>query len=315
MVFGCSAGVRCFYPLSAWQLGDGKIVFVERGDIRRSLQLPCGQCIGCRLARSCEWAIRCVNEAQLYDLDNSFVTLTFDDSKLFRMSLVYRDFQLFMKRLRKRRRAVWNSPRFFACGEYGEEHGRPHFHAILFGCAFPDRVYHKQLPSGSVIYTSAELSSLWPHGFSSIGEVTFDSAAYVARYATKSLLSGHDGKRRDVTQGFVDAETGEFEPMVPEFVRMSLKPGIGAKWFQKYRSDVFGKHGDLDRVVVGGQEMRPPKFYDRMLMRVDGFAAEYVKFLREKEAVGSGDDCTPARLLTREAVTKARLSLKKRGFI
>lgn len=299
--------MSCFYPLSAWQLGDGNVVFVEQGDVRRALQLPCGQCIGCRIDRSRQWAVRCVHESSLFE-HSCFVTLTYDDDHLERMSLHYRDFQLFMKRMK--RKDSFARVRFFMCGEYGEENFRPHFHAMLFGAFFSDREYFRSLPSGSRIYTSKELAGLWPHGFSSIGDVTLESAAYVARYAAKSALSGHDGKRRDVTQGFVDAETGEYMPFVPEFCRMSLKPGIGAMWYETYGKEVFPR----DAVRVNGAEMKVPKYYDRLQERADAFAREYTVFLRGQRAAAASGDNTRERLNVREAVMKARLSFKKRGL-
>lgn len=300
--------MACFHPVKAVQLEDGSVKFsgVMRG---RQLILPCGQCIGCRMERSRQWAVRCLHESQMHD-ESCFITLTYSEDKLESPVLDYTHFQLFMKRLRKRCGAV----RFYMCGEYGGEGGRPHFHALLFGYGFPDRQYFGKLPSGSLMFRSAELEALWPYGYSSIGAITFDSAAYVARYACKSALEGHDGKRRSVKLGFVDANTGEFTPFVPEFTRMSLKPGIGATWFEKYKADVFGRDGGKDHVVVRGSEALPPRYYDKLLERVDGFSREYVAFMRMQRGEARMEDNTPARLAVREAVSKARLSLKNRGL-
>lgn len=300
--------MACFHPVQAVKLDNGDIKFsgIERG---RALFLPCGQCIGCRLERSRQWAVRCVHESKMHE-HSCFITLTYDDEKLDRTFLVYEDFQKFMKRLRKRYGAV----RFFACGEYGGENGRPHFHALLFGVFFEDRKFECTLPSGSSIFSSAILQRLWPFGFSSVGDLTFESAAYVARYACKSAHEGHSGKRRSVKLGIVDEETGEFSAFVPEFVRMSLKPGIGATFFEKYKSEIFGRDGGFDRVVINGVEALPPRYYDKLLERVDGFSREYVSYMREKRSEVRAEDSTPARLLVREAVAKARLSLKKRGL-
>lgn len=258
-----------------------------------------------------------MHEASLFEY-SSFVTLTYSPENLLSLSLKYRDFQLFMKRLRK----ACGPTRFFMCGEYGDENGRPHFHALLFGCRFPDQTALKQLSCGDVLYRSPLLERLWPLGHSSIGAVNFNTAAYVARYAQKSLVGG-DGKRRSVEKYVVDQDTGECWPFVPEFVRMSngggkaKSGGIGAEWFKRYHSDVFGKQAEpaLDRVVMNGAEMKPPKYYDTLLGRASEYRLEYVKFVRGLEASRRGDtDQTPARLLVREAVAKARLSLKRRGL-
>lgn len=174
---------RCVCPLSAWQTESGAIVFAERGNIRRSLTLPCGQCIECRLERSRQWGVRIMHEASLHDA-NSFVTLTYNDENLpHDGGLVYRHFQLFMHRLRKR---VPSKIRFFMCGEYGENFGRPHFHACIFGLDFVDKTLW-QVRNGVKLYRSKKLESLWEFGYSSIGTVTFESAAYVARYIMKKV--------------------------------------------------------------------------------------------------------------------------------
>lgn len=309
--------MACFRSISAFQLASGSVVFDWSRSVERYIQVPCGCCIGCRLDRSRQWAVRCVHEASLFE-HSSFVTLTYSAENLISYSLQYRDFQLFMKRLRK----SCGPTRFYMCGEYGEDNGRPHFHSLLFGCRFADQVAIKQLSCGDILYRSPQLERLWPFGFSSIGAVTFDSAAYVARYAQKSLVGGH-GKRQAVDKYFVEQETGECFPFVPEFVRMSNgggksgAGGIGAQWFAKYHEDVFGKQAEpaLDRVVTAAGEMKPPKYYDTLLGRADEYRLQYVKFVRGLEASRRGDtDVTPARLLVREAVAKARLSLKSRGL-
>lgn len=214
-----------------------------------------------------------------------------------------------MKRVRQWARRRGAAPvRFFMCGEYGEQFLRPHFHVICFGLFFPDREVYRKLPSGATIYRSKELEVLWRCGFSSIGDVTFESAAYVARYAAKSALSGHDGKRRSVDKGFVDGETGEFVPFVPEFCRMSLKPGIGARWQEKYVDEIFPS----DRVRINGVERGVPRYYDKLLERASVFAYEYVAFMRQRKAEAAAGENTASRLRTREVVVKAGLRSKVR---
>lgn len=284
------------------------------------LRLPCGRCVGCRLDRSVQMAVRCVHEAQLHE-HSSFVTLTYRPEKLASVSLVYEDFQLFMKRLRHwrvTREAVSvcgpapakGAVRYYMCGEYGGQYFRPHFHALLFGVTFPNQELLKRMPSGNALYRSPTLERLWPDGFSSIGSVNFDSAAYVARYATKSAVTGEFTKRQRTDRGFVDTETGEFVPMTPEFNRMSLKPGLGAKWYEKYHGEVFPQ----DRVIMNGQRVKPPKYYKTLLARADLFRAAMVDAKRLLENQGREAEQTPARLAAMEAVTKARLFLKKRGI-
>lgn len=277
-------------------------MFAERGRIARSLQLSCGRCIGCRMARSRSWAIRCVHESQMHVL-SSFVTLTYKDlsppffcsrcdSWIHSLSLHYCDFQLFMKRLRK-----WYGPvRFFACGEYGDERQRPHFHALLFGCFFTDR---KRLTD--TLYKSDKLSELWPHGFASIGDVTFQSAAYCARYACKKV----SGPLAEDHYNRVDTTSGELVSVVPEFGRMSLRPGIGYPWFVKYWREVYEAR---DGVVVNGKTLPAPKFYDKLLERTAPELKELKEFDRYLTSQKFIDDCTPDRLAVREAVAEAKIN-------
>ena len=192
----------CYHPLTAYRSAQGDVVFCERGDIVATLQLPCGRCIGCRLERSRQWAVRILHETKSHR-ENCFLTLTYDEEHCPRnLSLDYSEFQRFMKRLRKKFRG--KRIRFYMCGEYGEQFARPHFHACIFGLDFEDKVLFSS-SGGNKLWTSATLDALWPFGFSSIGEVTFESAAYVARYCLKKV----NGDLAKDHYSMVDLETGE----------------------------------------------------------------------------------------------------------
>ena len=284
----------CYNPLQAFRDSkSGALFFWHKAGTDQSIYVPCGQCVGCRLERSRQWAVRCMNEASLHS-ENCFITLTYKDAP---QSLNYRDFQLFMKRLRK----VFPRVRFYMCGEYGDNFDRPHFHACLFGINFPDRVKFGKL------FRSPLLEKLWPHGFSSIGDVTFESAAYVARYVMKKIT----GDAAEDHYSYVDPESGEILQRVPEFCHMSLKPGIGAGWLARYHSDVY-PDGEM---VVRGVKCKPPRYYDKVFRRVDRSEFEYMKSERssnisaEVHADGSAD-----RLKVREAVAKARVRSLKRSL-
>lgn len=236
--------------------------------------------------------MRCVHESKCHDV-NSFVTLTYDDDHLESPSLEYRDFQLFMKRLRK---SSEGRLRFFACGEYGEENQRPHFHALLFGKTFGARE-----KIGSNLYRSPELEKVWPHGMSSFGDVTFQSAAYVARYSIKKIngpLAADHYKR-------VHVSTGEIVSVSPEFGHMSLKPGIGRPWFDKYWKDVYKAR---DCCIIDGKEYPAPRYYDQLLARLEPILNSDKEFDRYINSENFKDDCRPDRLAVREVVTKARIA-------
>lgn len=300
--------MACYHPWQAWRTRTGDVVFVERGDIVESLTLACGRCVGCRLERSRQWAVRVMHEASLSDR-NSFVTLTYSDDHVpSDGSLRYPDFQRFMKRLRKR----WPGTRFYMCGEYGEEELRPHFHVGLFGIDFHEDRYHwRKSKSGFPLFRSPALERLWTFGSSEIGNLDFESAAYMARYCMKKVNG--DMAREHYKR--VDTDTGEVTWRVPEFTRMSLKPrrpggpgGIGAEWFERFGKEVFPH----DRVISNGVPAKPPRYYDQLLKRQDPDALERIKEQRVSRARERHEDNTPERLAVREVVATARLNQSKR---
>lgn len=301
----------CFHPLTAYQLRqskpNGKKAIVFGMPPTRSeydvVNLPCGQCIGCRLERSRQWAIRCMHEASLHSA-SSFLTLTYDDEHIHwspvtgEQTLYKRDLQLFMKRLRKYLEP--HKVRFFACGEYGDSSNRPHYHVILFGYDFPDKRLYKLSNAGFPYYISDVLNRLWTHGYCTIAGVSFDSCAYVARYVTKKL-NGEAGKLK-------------YEGIEPEFVNMSRRPGIGAGWFEKYASDVY----PYDRVIIVDNEktrkLRPPRYYDKLYDAIDHDEMELIKLKRVAQAkLHEQEIYIPGRLEAKEKFKLAQIKSLERG--
>jgi len=296
--------MSCVNPLKAFQCFDKSIVFdeIRKHDIVRSLNLPCGQCVGCRLERSRQWAMRCMHEASLHD-NNCFITLTYDNTHLpGDGSLHYKDFQLFIKRLRKK--FGFARIRYYMAGEYGENFGRPHFHACIFGNDFHDKKLWKRTSSGSLLYRSKDLETLWPFGYSSVGDVNFESAAYVARYIMKKIT----GKKAKDHYEDIDQESGEIVKRVPEFNKMSLKPGIGAEWIKKFKNDVYPN----DYVVVRGKKMKPPKAYDKWFKNNNPYEYDELLYKRETNAKLNPDNHDPKRLDAKRQILESRLSLLKR---
>lgn len=243
--------------------------------------LPCGQCIGCRLERSRQWAIRISHEASFYD-KNCFITLTYMD-KYCPSSLDLREFQLFMKRLRKKFGA---GIRFFHCGEYGDLHQRPHYHACLLNFDFPDKKLYR-VKNGYNYYLSESLADLWPFGIHLISDLTFDSAGYVARYVLKKLTG-------DSAAAYGDRK--------PPYVTMSRRPGIGRAWIDKYLEQTYSH----DFLVVNGHKCLPPRFYDRILQDTH---PEWFEYIKEQRAARFSDsvDSTIDRLYTREECTQRKI--------
>lgn len=248
--------MTCYHPLLAYK-SEGKVVFEKPFAFARGFNLPCGQCIGCRLNYSRQWAIRLVHEAQMHE-KSCFITLTFNDENLLSRenpySLDKSEYQRFMKRLRKK---YGSHIRYFHCGEYGDLNKRPHYHAILFGVDFThDRKLWSQ-KDGMKLFTSESLEKLWPYGFSTIGQVTFESCAYVARY----IMKKQTGEKAEEYYTRWDPVTGEGTAIQPEYCTMSRKPGIGKSWIEKYKSDVYPH----DYVVINDHKVKPPRFYDQQL--------------------------------------------------
>lgn len=290
--------MACYHPISAWHdRATGSVDFYDRGRGDR-IDLPCGRCVGCRLERSRQWATRIMLEAKSHDL-TSFLTLTYSDDALpHPPSLHYKHYQDFMKRLRRR---TGRPVRFFMCGEYGSNTFRPHYHACIFGEDFSsDRYLWSVTSAGHPLYRSPMLEELWPHGNSLIGNLSFESAAYVARYILKKVT----GDLAADHYAWTDPDTGEVHDRVPEFCRMSLKPGIGATWYDKYKSDVITH----DTVVINGVATKPPRYFDKLLKRADPLAMEDAKDMRAFEGLGRKSDNTTRRLADREEVTLAALN-------
>ena len=225
--------------------------------------VPCRHCLGCRLDRAREWAIRCVHEASFFR-SNCFITLTYSPEHLPSDSSIHLDhMQDFWKRFRE---AIYpNKIRYMYCGEYGGQTERPHYHAIVFGYDFPDKYPFYWSKSGFQVYRSPLLEKLWDFGISSIGSFSFQSAGYVARYVMKKWY----GKDADE----------HYQGRIPEFLKMSLRPGIGNDWIEKYWRDVFphnfvvlrdGKKAPVPRFYLKWLKKNEPDVYGEVLERATG---------------------------------------------
>lgn len=274
-------------------------------DARRdgdSFEVPCGKCVGCRLDKAREWAVRITHEAQLYRT-NWMATLTYRDEDLpLSRSLEYRDFQLFMKRLRKRVGGEVVGPqggrplRFFCSGEYGYWGKRPHFHAILFNCRFGD-----ERPFGTRSFWSGKCEELWLKGAVQLDAVTATSAAYVAGYTQKKV---YGASAADAYEDVCDLSTGEVSSRRREFAAMSLKPGLGAWWYQKYGADLFPQDY---AVMERGKKYKVPRYYWKKKQLEDPEESEeiaYARFLRAQEQLS---ESSPERRAVREEVALRKL--------
>jgi len=308
----------CYHPIDAWRSAKG--VFFRDTIDSSKIKLPCGRCIGCKLERSRQWAVRLTHELRFHEL-SSFITLTYSEEHLPKSgSLDVKVFQDFMKRFRK---AIYpRKIRFFHAGEYGEKRGRPHYHAIIFGesfscgrcsvsmplkCSLCGAYGFEKSPRGDVTWLSPALDRLWGFGLARVGAVTFESAAYVARYCTKKITGPN---ARDHYERICEV-TGEVFQLKPEYATMSRRPGIGAQHFERYSSEIYPH----DNIAVRGVLCKPPIFYDRMLEKRDPMAYALLKEEREFALVLSpSQDRTPRRLAEREVCKLAQVGQLSRRY-
>lgn len=315
----------CYSPLRAFrgskdrETGKRPLVFQRSGAVGTAgegieeIDVPCGKCIGCRLEYARQWAIRCMHESSMHEV-NSFVTLTYNDDNIPAGHSLYKpDMQKFLKRLRYHSQTPI---RYYYAGEYGEKDLRPHYHACLFGYYPEDAKFYKMAKNGiDRLYISQSLDEIWGNGFCSFGNVTFESAGYVARYCMKKLTRPRrcnkceetgeecdDCRKVRLHYERVDPETGEIYSVSEEFADMSRRPGIGRDWIGCYEEEVFAH----DSVIVNGKEVLPPKYYDSTLSEED---LQVVKERRVKRAADSADERTLARLRVREEVKQAAINL------
>lgn len=300
--------MTCFGPVAAYRpkatSGDRRLVFDPRkSETGVRMFIPCGRCTGCRLERSRQWAMRCIHEKQMHNA-SSFITLTYSDKTLPEGgSLDIEAYKRFMKRLRWK---FGDGIRFCGCGEYGDNTARPHYHILLLNCDFPDRKYLRMSESGLPLFSSKVLDELWTEegvnlGFANIGNVDFDSCAYVARYVMKKVIGNDtfDSSLYDWSTGIVKEAP---------FMTMSRRPGLGTEWYKK-----FGPHAyEWDSVVFKGVEVPPPRFYDSL--RVGPAINDALKVKRRRKAALKRADNTLARLRVKEVVALAKLNLKRKSL-
>lgn len=269
--------MACYHPIPAYQDRPGAEVHLWPPVGTATTNLPCGKCIGCRTDLATDWARRAEHEASQWE-HNCFVTLTYDDDHLPEHGhLRPKDLQKFIKRLRQavrrtlRRREPTilsvrpTGPRYLACGEYGENTNRPHFHLLLFNCAFSD-----QKAVGKDLHESATLARYWKLGGHRIGQLTGASANYVAQYSFKKLaLPEGSYEEDDGNVIFIPRHDIEGEIYKDAFLRASTVPPIGNGWVRKYGSDL--KHGFL---IAHGKKQRIPRAVKKQLQKIDPQLAE-----------------------------------------
>lgn len=236
---------------------------------KKLITINCGQCADCKLQKSREWATRCMLETREHK-DNYFLTLTYDNEHLplvqkadletgellneWNPTLYPPDLQKFWKRLRdhwKRKHGVNIGIRYYACGEYGEKKDRPHYHAIVFGLPINDLKPDHKSKRGNMNFISEEIQKIWGNGIVAVGDVTWESCAYTARY----IMKKQTGK---------GAITYYLEQRAPEFCTMSRRPAIGKAYFDKNWRQIYANDGVLIKTKRGVESVKPARYFDKL---------------------------------------------------
>ena len=195
--------------------------------------------------------------------------------------------------------------RYYYSGEYGERYRRPHYHICLFGIDFNDKKYVETTDAGYKLYVSKTLEKLWPHGQHLIGELTFETAAYTARYIMKKIT----GKQAHNHYQALNTETGEILQLVPEFNEASRRPGLGRAHYEKFKTDFYKQQ--TSSINVRGHQSKPPRYYDKQYEKHNPEHYAAIKFARQMDAIKNKKNHTPARLAAEEIITASKLKSLK----
>lgn len=293
--------MACEKPQRAWQRGaSGRLRFKkpEAGDSIGyiELQVPCGMCILCREEYARQTAVRITHEGQMH-AQSAFITLTYADKHLPQHnSLNYDDIHRFWKRERQR---LWREKkiklRHYTVGEYGDKTTRPHYHACVFGYGYlENRIIIRDAP---LLWTTAELEKAWGLGMVSVGALDFTTASYTASYITKKLRSKQQYVR-------VDEATGELIPL--EQPRAFMSDNLGKTWW-----DQFGRYLETnDWVIINGLKQKPPKAYDKWLLKKDEEKGRKIK--EERKRIARENQQSPEQNHARAENARARGKNRKK---
>lgn len=288
----------CYSPIRGYRNRDGTIRLRAPVLGEELLELACSSCIGCRVERARQWAIRCMHEAQMHE-HNSFITLTYRNADLpLNGNLEKSDFQKFAKRLRRKGIKF----RYLMCGEYGEKHFRCHFHSAIFGHDFntdPGTELVSRNDLGQPLYRSPLLEAVWGLGNTMSGALTFESARYVAQYLTKT----NNEEWESIKLGAATDSDGNAIPFQRPYATASRKPGLGRAWIEKYYTDVYPH----DEVILDGHRCKPPKYYDLVAEQKDPEFMAGLKLKRIARAELCSDN-SPARLAQRKEYQEIKLT-------
>lgn len=258
-----------------------------RPDGSHWIQIPCKQCINCRLQNSQTWASRCMLEAKKYN-HNYFITLTYDNENLPTIKGINKEtgevglvpnlrktaIAEFMKKLRRHYQYHFNHEdiRYYGCGEYGSNYGRPHYHIIAFNLPINDLTFWYNDKKGSPIFQSKTLTKIWGKGIVAVTNVTWETCAYVARYCLKKQT----GKNKVLYEQLNIQE---------EFSSRSTHPGIAREYFEQNKFKIY----ETDEIYLlqkgKATKIKPFSYYDKLFDVIDPDKMKQIKKERLKRGM------------------------------
>jgi hypothetical protein len=265
----------CISPRLAYKKTNGQYTLTAIGNnapLEGATPVACGQCMECRIKKSREWSTRMILESKMHT-QNCFITLTYnDENRPPNKSLTKEHIVKFLKKYRKSIEPL--KLRFYATGEYGETTQREHYHACIFGHKPTDLVAYKRNKQGDMLYRSPSLEKLWKYGYVSVGEFNSTTAEYCAKYVTKAIL----GLDAEDAYSYVEESTGEIIKREPPYQTMSSKPGLGATFYKKYKTDLYPQ----DQVIIDGKPRNIPEYFDGLLKKEDPELLQRLKAKRNE---------------------------------
>ena len=305
----------CTTPLQGYKTFGGAITFklseamsVSKSGSPVKLDVPCGQCMHCRLEKARQWAVRMSLEEQLHD-ESIFLTLTYDNKHYPpNGGLVKSDVQNFVRRLKEK--VAPKKIKYYFVGEYGDQTNRPHYHAIIYGYEpAANTIEQISNENGMPLYSSTELTKLWskrkgtdPIGYAVYGHVNWDTCSYVARYVTKKINDSPEANTN------VDNEARfKYRGNIQEFALSSRNPAIGKEWLDKYYDETVRD----DYIVLNGKKMLPPKYFDDQIRKKDEEVYNKIKKNRKTNLI----ELTPERAVNMEKIEKSLKSIYQRNKV
>lgn len=282
----------------------------KQGSNMRYELIPCRNCFACNLNYSAEWATKLTWECQESE-HNYFITLTYDEEHLpiyetfkyideDQQETIYKNdgtwtgtlepehVNTFINSLRKymKREKNHTGIKYYYCGEYGNESKtgmgyRPHYHIILMNCPLDISQFydwHLDNKHKKLHWKSKELNHYWDKGLVDVAEVEWNNCAYVARYCMKKL------KVRDK----YTVQNYAMQGKIPEYVRMSRRPGIGTRYYERNKEKIYENDEVIQRTIHGKvSSFKPPKSFDKKFK--EEFPEQW-KLIKESRAAAAERD-------------------------